>query len=97
MNKNPRVRLISRIYLVTLGIISAWFLGMLAMADPKCAHCSVNMVAWAMPRAEILTGAWIIAGTGALWSARQHIAAFCVKARRVVNRTELARNSQNEV
>lgn len=96
MTKNPRVRLIFRIYLVTLGILSAWFLGALAMAEPKCANCSVNLVLWAMPRAEILTGAWIIAGTGSLWYSRRNIAAFCIRAWRVINRTELAGNSQNE-
>lgn len=96
MAKNSKVRLISIIYLVALGMLSAWFLGALAMADPKCANCSVNLVLWAMPRAEILTGAWIIAATGSLWSIRRNIAAFCIKAWRVVNRTEIIGSSQNE-
>jgi len=96
MTKNPLIRLISRIFLVALGVLSAWFLGALAMADPQCANCSVNLVAWAMPRAEILTGAWIIAGTGYLWSIRHNITAFCVKAWRVVNRTEMPGSSRNE-
>ena len=96
MTNNQWIRTISRISLVALGILSAWFLGTLAMADPKCAGCSVDLVAWAMPRAEILTGAWIIAGIGSLWSARYGIAAFCVKAWRVVTRNGIAGRSQNK-
>ena len=89
MTKNQRVRLISGIYVVTLGVLSAWFLGALAMADPKCTNCSVNLVMWAMPRAEILTGAWFIAGAGYLWIIRTHVATYCSMVLRIIRNTGL--------
>jgi len=94
--KNPAVRLIARVFLVTLSILSAWFLGALALADPRCANCSINLVLWAMPRAEILTGAWIVAGAGYTWSIRSHIAAFCSSAWQVLRHSSVPRGRTEE-
>ncbi len=62
--------ILSRTYLLTLGILSFWFMTEMAMADPLCANCSVNLVVWALPRAEILMVGWVIAGLGTLWTFR---------------------------
>ncbi len=64
---------VTRIYLITLGILSFWFMTEMAMANPLCSNCSVNLVAWALPRAEILMVGWIIAGMGTVWSYRVNI------------------------
>ncbi len=57
-----------------LGILSFWFMGMMAVAEPLCTYCSVELVKWALPRAEILTVAWMVAGIGTLWYYRQDLA-----------------------
>ena len=71
--EKPTLTILSRTYLVTLGILSFWFMTEMAMANPLCSNCSVDLVVWALPRAEILMGGWIIAGLGALWAFRSSI------------------------
>lgn len=68
--EKPTFTILSRTYLITLSILSLWFMTEMAMADPLCANCSVALVVWALPRAEILMVGWIIAGMGTLWSFR---------------------------
>ena len=66
--EKPTLTILSRTYLVTLGILSFWFMTEMAMANPLCSNCSVALVAWALPRAEILMVGWVIAGIGTLWT-----------------------------
>ena len=65
------------VYLVMMGILTAWFLTLLAIANPLCTNCSVNMVQWAMPRAELLVFGWLIAGTGAVWLYGRDMLNYC--------------------
>ncbi len=67
----PTFAIIARTYLITLGTLSFWFMIKMAVAEPLCTGCSVSLVKWALPRAEILTFAWMFAGMGALWYYRQ--------------------------
>ena len=68
--EKPTFTILSRTYLVTLGILSFWFMTEMAMANPLCSNCSVDLVVWALPRAEILMVGWVIAGMGTLWAFR---------------------------
>ena len=72
----PTFTILSRTYLIILGILSFWFMVMMAVAEPLCTHCSVNLVKWALPRAEILSFAWMVAGVGTFWYYRQSLAAL---------------------
>ena len=75
--QNKFFSVIPKMYLVMMGILTSWFLAQLAMADPLCTGCSVNLVQWAMPRAEILVFGWLIAGMGAVWVYRKEIIEYC--------------------
>lgn len=70
---------VARIYLITLGILSFWFMIKMAVAEPLCTGCSVSLVKWALPRAEILTFAWMVASAGTLWYYRQGLSAFFMR------------------
>jgi len=63
-------------YLIILSTLTAWFLGSLALADPRCSGCSVYLIKWAGPRAELLMTAWFFAGVGYLWFTRHALAGF---------------------
>ncbi|HIG79232.1 MAG TPA: hypothetical protein EYQ47_04420 [Cycloclasticus sp.] len=70
------IKALPKIYLIIMGILSSWFLLQLAYADPRCANCSMSLVAWAMPRAELLVSGWIIAGLGAIGLHLSEITAY---------------------
>jgi len=44
------------------------------LAAVLCVNCSVNLVKWALPRAELLMGGWIVALVNESWMARIQIA-----------------------
>ena len=75
--KNKFFKIIPKMYLVMMGILTSWFLTQLAMADPLCTGCSVSLVKWAMPRAEILVFGWLVVGMGAVWLYRREIIEYC--------------------
>ena len=74
---NQFLKALPKVYLIMMGILTSWFLTQLAVADPQCTHCSVSMVQWAMPRAEILVFGWLFAGMGAVWLYRDAISDYC--------------------
>jgi len=65
------VRRIGLLCLVVLSILSAWLLLELMFADPGCVQCSVVLVRWLLPRAELLTIGWIALGAGYAWILRR--------------------------
>jgi|GEM_PF-2031395 len=86
MNTN---RFISNWYLFAIALVTFIFLTEMAIADPLCTNCSVNLVKWALPRAELLMLGWIIAVGNESWMARSKI----VKLLRHLRFT--GRNSRN--
>jgi|LWDU01.1.fsa_nt_gi hypothetical protein len=73
---NNLVKVLPKTYLIIMGILTSWFLLQLAYADPRCANCSMSLVAWAMPRAELLVSGWLIAGLGAIGLHLSEITAY---------------------
>ncbi len=67
-------RFLSNWYLVALAMVTFIFLSQMAIAEPLCVNCSVNLVKWALPRAELLMGGWIVALVNESWMARIQIA-----------------------
>ena len=72
-------RMISNYYLFIVAGITFIFLSNMAFAEPLCTNCSVNLVKWALPRAELLMGAWVIAMINETWMAKSMIFAVCRK------------------
>ena len=68
-------RFYSNWYLVALSMVTFIFLSQMAIAEPLCTHCSVNLVKWALPRAELLMVGWMVAMVNESWMARREIAA----------------------
>ena len=66
-------RILSNWYLVGMAALTFVFLGQLATATPMCTNCSVNLVAWALPRADWLMVGWLIAAVNEIWMARHKI------------------------
>lgn len=91
----PTFTILSRTYLIMLGILSFWFMAMMAVAEPLCINCSINLVKWALPRAEILSFAWIVAGIGTLWHFRQSVAAFLLRSLRIPRKA--VATTQNQI
>lgn len=67
-------RFYSNWYLVMIAAATFIFLSQMSVAEPLCVNCSVNLVKWALPRAEWLMGGWIIAIVNETWMARSMIA-----------------------
>ena len=86
--KNKFCKVLPKAYLVMMGILTSWFLVQLAVANPLCTNCSVNLVQWAMPRAEILVLGWLVAGMGAVWLYRRDIIDYCKMLKGDIQETE---------
>jgi len=71
----------ARICLLMLTGLTVVFLGRLAIAEPVCTNCSIMLVKWALPRAEILTAGWLVAGGGYLWFIREILVGFARRIR----------------
>ena len=63
-------RFYSNWYLIGLAIATFIFLSQMAIAEPLCTGCSVNLVKWALPRSELLMFGWIVATVNESWMAR---------------------------
>lgn len=61
-------------YLFALALITFIFLSQMAIANPLCSNCSINLVKWALPRAELLMVGWLVAVVNESWMARSQIA-----------------------
>jgi len=86
--KNKLFKVLPKAYLVMMGILTSWFLLQLAYANPLCIHCSVTLIKWSMPRAEILVFGWLVAGMGAIWLHREVIVEYCKMLKGNTHKTE---------
>ena len=68
-------RFYSNWYLIALAMATLIFLSQMAIAEPLCTHCSVNLVKWALPRSELLMLGWIVATVNESWMARHDLMA----------------------
>lgn len=87
-------RFYSNWYLILIAMASFVFLSQMAIAEPLCTNCSVNLVKWALPRAELLMGGWLIAVVNESWMARSMIASAYRKLPFVVRRARAIAESQ---
>jgi len=81
-------------YIVALGVLSTVFLVNLATAEPRCVHCSVQLVTWALPYAQWLSIGWIVAGIGFLWNSRFGILRIGRQVRQSLRQLQTARSER---
>lgn len=79
-------RFYSNWYLVALAMVTFVFLSQMAIAEPLCTNCSVNLVKWALPRSELLMVGWIVAMVNESWMARSALFSAIRKLPNVVRR-----------
>lgn len=60
-------------FLVALCVLTFGSIGVLAVMDPQCSHCTLSIAYKAMTGAKILAGGWLFAGTIFCWDSRQTI------------------------
>ena len=89
-------RFLSNWYLFALALVTFIFLSQMAIANPLCTNCSINLVKWALPRAELLMGGWMVAVVNESWMARSAIVTAFRKLPYVGRKTRATTPSQTD-